>query len=64
MVGKGFLASGFHLFHLVIKEEINENGVDVGVWMSSHDFPPNELYTPYAACCSSCQFHVDTPDGH
>ncbi len=48
-----FLAVPLHLFHSVIKEEINQNRINVRFWVLPLDLPPNQLDTPNATRCSS-----------
>lgn len=51
MMREWFLTSGFKLFHLVVEEEVNQDGVDVSIRVQSLYFPTNQLNTPNAASC-------------
>lgn len=44
-----FLASCLYLLDGVIKEEVNQDGVDIHIRMVPFDLPPDEFNTPDAA---------------
>lgn len=54
MMRDGFLSFGFHLLHKVIQKEIDQDGVDLDLWMVPFDLSPNQFNTPDAAGCDSC----------
>jgi hypothetical protein len=46
-----FLACCFELFHLVVEEEVDQDGIDVGVGVQSFYFPAYQLDTPDTTSC-------------
>ena len=48
VVRQGLSPLFFHLFGVVVQVEVNQNCVDLGVWMLLQDLAPNHLDAPYA----------------
>lgn len=51
MMRDGLLPSSLKLLHLVVEEEVDQDGVDVRFRMLPPDFPLDQLYTPYTTSC-------------
>ena len=43
-----FLSRQLSLFHCVVEEEVNQNRVDLRIWMGSQNLFAYQLNTPYA----------------
>lgn len=41
----------FGFFDCVIEEEVDEDGVGVGVWVVFKNLPADQFHAPYAAGC-------------
>lgn len=57
VVGDLFLPGFLQLFHLVVKEEIDQNGIDLGFRVPSHHLLSNLLHAPDAATYTSLLVH-------
>lgn len=55
MMRNGLLALCFQFFHQIVQEEVNQNGVNLDIWMISLDLPPDQLHAPYTTSFSVCQ---------
>lgn len=44
-----FLAGSLFFLHRVVQEEIDQYGVDFGIWVRPQDFSPQKFYTPDTA---------------
>lgn len=53
MMRDSFFAFCFHLFHRVVKKEVNQNSIDVGIGMCLLDLPPYQLNTPNTTSCNN-----------
>lgn len=53
MMGYLFLSSSLLLLYRIIKEEIYQNGIDLGIWVISDNLSTNQLHTPYTATYTS-----------
>lgn len=49
MMRDSFFARCFHLFHCVVKEEVNQDSIDVSIGMCLLDLPPYQLNAPNTA---------------
>lgn len=54
MVWQGLFSFSFQFLDLVVEEEVDEDGVDVGAGVVLADFSANEFDAPNAAGCVFC----------
>lgn len=49
MMRNAFLPVRLHLFHRVVEEEVNQNGIDLHSWMLAQYFASDQLDAPDTA---------------
>ena len=53
MVRNALLSSSLQGFYGIIEEEVDQDGINLGLGMLAHNLPPDQLYTPDAATCNT-----------
>ena len=53
MVRNALLSSSLQGFYGIIEEEVDQDGINLGLGMLAHNLPPDQLYTPDTATCNT-----------